>query len=127
MATNYNASLVSRFSDMILLATLVTLVPYAYAAGSQLMLLATDRSRFSGRSFAFDVVVALLAFAYATWTIVGSGYKTIAWGFVLLMAGIPVYVWMKWRAALDVPHRAHGAAVVDLTQSARNERQEVLS
>jgi hypothetical protein len=30
--------------------------------------------------------------------IVGSGYETIAWGFVLLLAGIPVYVWMTWRA-----------------------------
>jgi APA family basic amino acid/polyamine antiporter len=98
MLTNYNSTLVDRFSDMILLATLVTLIPYAYAAGSQLMLLATDRQRFSGRSFAIDVVVALLAFGYATWTIVGSGYKTIAWGFVLLLAGIPVYVWLSWRA-----------------------------
>jgi APA family basic amino acid/polyamine antiporter len=98
MLTNYNASLVDRFSDMILLATLVTLVPYAYAAGAQLMLLATDRRQFSGSRFAIDVVVALLAFGYATWMIVGSGYQTIAWGFVLLLAGIPVYVWMTWRA-----------------------------
>lgn len=108
MLTNYNSGLVDRFSDMILLATLVTLVPYAYAAGAQLMLLATDRAAFSGKRFATDVVVALLAFAYATWTIVGSGYKTIAWGFVLLMAGIPVYVWMKWRAAVDSAPAAAG-------------------
>jgi hypothetical protein len=40
MLTNYNGSLVDRFSDMILLANLVTLVPYADAAGAQLILLA---------------------------------------------------------------------------------------
>ena len=101
MLTNYNSSLVNRFSDMILLATLVTLIPYAYAAGAQLLLLATDRAAFSGKRFAADVTVALLAFAYAAWTIGGSGYKTVAWGFLLLLAGIPVYVWMKWRAAVS--------------------------
>ena len=113
MLTNYNSSLVDRFSDMILLATLVTLIPYAYAAGAQLMLLATDREMFSGKRFAVDVAVAALAFAYATWMIVGAGYKTIAWGFILLVAGIPVYVWMAWRAHKEAP--ASTVAVIDGT------------
>jgi APA family basic amino acid/polyamine antiporter len=123
MLTNYNAGLVDRFSDMILLATLVTLVPYVYAAGAQLMLLATDRERFAGKRFATDVLVALLAFVYATWMIVGSGYQTIAWGFVLLVAGIPVYVWIVWRgrtvskvsSVVTLDHAEVGDAVDDRT------------
>ena len=103
MLTNYNSGLVDRFTDMILLATLATLIPYAYSAGAQLLLLATDRAQFAGKRFAADVVVALLAFAYAAWTIAGSGYKAISWGFLLLLAGIPVYVWMKWRVATSAP------------------------
>jgi APA family basic amino acid/polyamine antiporter len=114
MVTNYNTALVDRFTDMILLATLATLIPYAYSAGAHLMLMATDRAAFSGRRLAGDVVVAGLAFAYAAWTIVGAGYKAVSWGYLLLLAGVPVYVWMKWRstpsgateAAEPVSHKA---------------------
>ncbi|HZQ26759.1 MAG TPA: amino acid permease [Acidimicrobiales bacterium] len=118
MLTNYNSSLVARFSDMVLLATLVTLVPYAYAAGAQLMLLATDRQRFSGKHFAVDITIAFVAFGYSAWMIVGSGYKTIAWGFMLLLAGVPVFVWMKWRAAVKEPQLAAEETPVDLSQAA---------
>ncbi|HWL35579.1 MAG TPA: amino acid permease [Frankiaceae bacterium] len=109
MLTNYNASLVTRFTDMILLATLATLIPYAYTAGADMLLLATDRAAFSAKRLAVDLTVAVVAFAYAVWTIVGAGYQAVAWGIVLLLAGIPVYVWIKWRASLAAPR------AIDLT------------
>lgn len=109
MLTNYNASLVTRFTDMILLATLATLIPYAYTAGADLLLLATDRRSFTAKRLALDLTVAFAAFAYAVWTIVGAGYQAVAWGIVLLLAGIPVYVWIKWRASLVAPR------AIDLT------------
>lgn len=40
MTMNYNASLVDQFTFVILLATLTTLIPYAYASVAQLVLLA---------------------------------------------------------------------------------------
>jgi hypothetical protein len=33
----------------------------------------------------------------------GSGHQTVAQGFLLLLAGIPVYVYMKWRQSLEQP------------------------
>ncbi len=103
MLTNYNASLVNRFTDMILLATLATLIPYAYTAAADLLLVLTDRASFAARRVAVDLVVAFTAFAYAAWTIVGAGYQAVTWGFVLLLAGIPVYVWIRWRATATAP------------------------
>jgi APA family basic amino acid/polyamine antiporter len=97
MLTNYNASLVDQFTDMILLATLATLIPYAYSAAAHLMLLATGELVMSGRRLLAEVALGLVAFAYAGWTIVGSGYEAISWGYTLLLAGIPVYVWMQYR------------------------------
>ena len=44
-----------------------------------------------------DSVIAGLAFAYSVWAIWGSGEEWLAKGFMLLLFGIPVYVWMKWR------------------------------
>jgi len=98
---NYNASLVSQFTFIILLATLTTLIPYAFSAAAELMLFISDRDAFSMPRFAKDSIIASLAFAYSLWTIAGSGYQVVFRGFMLLMAGIPVYVYMKWRAAAE--------------------------
>jgi basic amino acid/polyamine antiporter, APA family len=98
---NYNASLVSQFTFIILLATLTTLIPYAFSAAAELMLFISDRDAFSMPRFAKDSIIATLAFAYSLWTIAGSGYQVVFRGFMLLLAGIPVYVFMKWRAATD--------------------------
>ena len=98
MLMNYNDSLVDQFTFVILLATLTTLVPYAYSAGAQLLFLATDRERFSGKRLGVDLTVAGLAFAYSLWMIGGSGYEVVFKGFLLLTAGVPVYVWMRWQS-----------------------------
>ena len=42
-------------------------------------------------------MIASLAFAYSVWAIWGSGEEWLAKGFMLLLFGIPVYIWMKWR------------------------------
>ncbi len=97
MVMNYNTALVDQFNFVILLATLTTLVPYAYAAAAEMYLLATDRARFDGKRAAGSATVAGLAFAYSLWAIYGSGTDVIAKGFLLLMAGVPVYVWLAWR------------------------------
>jgi basic amino acid/polyamine antiporter, APA family len=63
------------------------------------MLLATDRTRFPRRRLATDALVALLAFGYSLWAMPGPATRSSSKGFLLLMAGIPIYVWMRWRAA----------------------------
>jgi APA family basic amino acid/polyamine antiporter len=96
MLMNYSKSLVDQFTFIILLATLTTLVPYAFAAAAEVMLMIVEPARFSGRKLVRDVVIAALGFAYSIWAIVGAGWDIVAKGFVLLMVGIPVYVAMKW-------------------------------
>jgi APA family basic amino acid/polyamine antiporter len=65
-----------------------------------------EPERFSGRRLAVDATVAILAFAYSFWMIYGAGQEYIAQGFLLLMAGIPVYVFLKWRQSRTVPVEA---------------------
>ncbi|WP_067461348.1 amino acid permease [Actinomadura macra] len=98
MLMNYNASLVDQFTFVILLATLTTVIPYAYASIAELVLLATDRAAFSGGRLARDAVIALLAFGYSTWAIAGAGYEVVYKGTLLIFAGMPVYAWLKYRA-----------------------------
>jgi basic amino acid/polyamine antiporter, APA family len=100
---NYQKSLVDQFTFIILLATLTTLVPYAFSAAAELMLFITDRAAFDVRKLTKDVIISLLAFGYSMWAIAGSGYEVVFKGFLLLMGGIPVYVFLKWRASRDDP------------------------
>ena len=62
MAMNYQSSLTDTFTKIIILATLTTLVPYAFAAAAQLMLMFREPERFSGRRLALDATIAVLAF-----------------------------------------------------------------
>jgi basic amino acid/polyamine antiporter, APA family len=61
----------------------------------------TEPELFERRLFVRDVLIAALAFGYSVWAITGSGKDIIAKGFVLLLAGIPVYVYMGWRKRKD--------------------------
>jgi APA family basic amino acid/polyamine antiporter len=102
LGMNYQASLTDTFTKIIILATITTLVPYAFAAAAQLMLMFREPEKFSGRRLAVDATVAILAFLYSFWMIYGAGQEYIAQGFLLLLAGIPVYVFMKWRQSAAV-------------------------
>jgi len=37
-------------------------------------------------------MISALAFLYSLWAISGAGADVVYWGFLLLMAGLPVYV-----------------------------------
>ena len=97
MATNYTQGLVSLFTFMVLLATLSALIPYAFTAMAEIMIYVREPELFRGDRFGRAVLLAGLAFAYSIWAIGGTGQATVFWGFLLLMVGIPVYVWIAWR------------------------------
>jgi APA family basic amino acid/polyamine antiporter len=100
---NWNATVGERFTEVILLASIATLMPYAYSAAAQAYLWAHDRARFTRGVFIRDMLIAALAFVFATWAIWGAGTEWIAKGFMLLLLGIPVYIWMSWRRPAERP------------------------
>jgi APA family basic amino acid/polyamine antiporter len=99
MATNYAGGLVAVFTFVILLSTLTSVFPYALCAMAELVLLLRDPERLRGRRLAATTAVAGLAFAYSLWAIFGAGRDIVFWGFLLLLAGIPIYVWLVWSRA----------------------------
>jgi APA family basic amino acid/polyamine antiporter len=113
MLANYTKGLVELFTYMLLLATLTTLIPYAYSAAAQLMLFVTDREKFSGMRLAKDSVIASLAFAYSVWAIYGAGQEVVFYGLLLLLAGIPMYVWVKWRNRVHDEKLPDGIVIPD--------------
>jgi basic amino acid/polyamine antiporter, APA family len=96
MLMNYAKGLGDAFEFVLLLATLTTLVPYAFSAAAQAWLWLVEGETFQPKHLIRDVVVATLAFAYSVWAIAGAGEDIVTKGFVLLLCGIPVYVAMRW-------------------------------
>ena len=88
---NYTRDLVVVFTRIILLATLSTLVPYVVC--SMAALLAPDRRPDAPSPAASGgTVIAALAFVYALVAVGGAGQEVVYLGFLLLLAGLPVYV-----------------------------------
>ena len=81
---NYSRSLVSLFTFSILLSTAATLLPYFVGSAAWLL-------RGDGRGR----LVAALALSYSAYALFGAGAEALAWGGVLLLAGLPIYLWMQ--------------------------------
>lgn len=92
---NYTHGLVSMFNIFILATTFFTLVPYMFCAMAEIVL--ARRSGESGRAPLRNIVLACLAFAFALWAAAGTGKDSIYWGGLVMLAGIPVYVWQTRR------------------------------
>jgi APA family basic amino acid/polyamine antiporter len=96
VALNYTRGLVGAFTFMILLATLATLIPYVFSSLAALLVRGeATAARRANETGIF--VTAALAFLYALWAIAGSGRDAVFWGFLLVVAGLPLYVVMVRR------------------------------
>lgn len=102
IAMNYTRGLVQAFTFLILLATLATLLPYVFTSMTGLIMALRERSRsrIDGRTAAGPLaraIVSVLAFGFSLWAVVGAGAETVFWGFLMLLAGVPVFAAMRWR------------------------------
>lgn len=95
VAMNYSRGLVDLFTFIILLSTLSTLVPYVFCSLA-VWLMPNQPVPRGGAA-----VVSVFAFLYAMFAIFGAGAETVLYGFLLLLAGLPVYLWVR-RSTGDV-------------------------
>lgn len=94
MPMYFTRGFVAAFQFIILLSTMTVLVPYVFSAAAYAVLVFQKNKLLRGR-VVLRLVVTALAFAFSVWAIAGSGMEPVYWGFLLLLAGIPVYVWVK--------------------------------
>jgi amino acid transporter len=94
LVLNYMGSLSSAFNFMLLLATLAFLPAYAFSAAADIVLLKNRSPHFNFFSFLKNSFLALLAFGYSLYAIYGTGSVVVMYGFILMLMGIPVYLFM---------------------------------
>jgi basic amino acid/polyamine antiporter, APA family len=102
---NFGHGLVDAFQIIILIGTMTTLVPYMLCAAG-LMQLMVDRRQAFPASVLILVLIASLAFVFAIWALYGSGREAVFWGFLVLVSGIPIYTWRKWRSKVEAAKAA---------------------
>ena len=101
MALNFSATLVDQFTFIILLATLSTLIPYIFSSLADLVMLARGRLTDPTGPWKARALLAVAALLYSTWAVMGSGRDTVFWGFLLLLAGVPVYAWQARKGKAE--------------------------
>lgn len=93
MLMSKSDSLGEMYEFMILLTTLTVLIAFIFSAAAYGVLILQDK--YWKKTQISNMIIAILAFVFSLWAIVGAGAETVYWGFVALLAGVPFYIWMK--------------------------------
>lgn len=94
---NYQKSMVSAFTFITILATLTFLPVYLLSVCAEIMIMFRDEKNITIYKFIKKAFIPLLAFIYALWAIYGSGAETVMWGFILMLLGIPFYIYNYYK------------------------------
>ncbi|MGB9428527.1 MAG: amino acid permease [Gammaproteobacteria bacterium] len=98
---NYSHGLVGMFNIIVLLDTFFVLVPYMFCAMAEIVL--SRNQKHTIKSPVRRLVLACLAFAFALWAAAGTGEDSLYWGTLLLLVGLPIYVWQKRHQKQSAP------------------------
>jgi APA family basic amino acid/polyamine antiporter len=95
--TNYTHGMVAMFTFMLLLTTLTYVVAYLFCSMADIVL----AYRRGAPGPWHHLAMACGAFAFSLWAAIGAGQDTVYWTFILLIVGIPLYVWQTRRTHGD--------------------------
>jgi basic amino acid/polyamine antiporter, APA family len=96
MAMNFTKGLVDQFQFMLLLSTLTSLIPYALVTASYVIVVISRGKTKTPGDWVRVLAPASLAFLFSLLAIIGSGETIVYRGLILLLAGVPLYVWNVW-------------------------------
>lgn len=86
MLCNYSKSLVEAFTYMMKLSTLSVLIPYLFSITTFVLVLKKNNKK--------GLLLASMAFLFSIWIIIGCGAEIVFLGFLLLLLGIPAFVYL---------------------------------
>ena len=105
----FSKTLLGVFKFIVLLSVLTTLLPHLYSAAANLMLARRDRDQYSADERRRAHFIAPVAFVFVLYTIYGVGAEVALWGFLVVLGGIPLYIWFATRDGHDAVRGERGA------------------
>jgi basic amino acid/polyamine antiporter, APA family len=87
----------NAFNTIVLLASFTTVIPYFFSSCAQLFWLMTGERQVRKARLARDVTITVIALLFSFWMAYGSGPDAVLGGTLMLLVGIPVYIWVKSR------------------------------
>jgi APA family basic amino acid/polyamine antiporter len=87
------------FDTIVQLSVLTTLLAHLYTAAAEWMLRRRGAMSPDASSRWRPQLVAVVAFAFVLWSMYGIGPTITRWAFLVILAGIPLYIWFKTRRA----------------------------
>jgi APA family basic amino acid/polyamine antiporter len=94
---NYTHGLVAMFTFIVLLSTLGCVIGYLFCAMADIVLARRSANAVPWRNLA----LACGGFAFSMLAVIGAGAEAVYWNFILLVAGIPLYVLLARRGKGD--------------------------
>jgi arginine:agmatine antiporter len=85
------------YNLVVSLSTMAAVIPYAFCALALGLVAAKSGEK------ARIGPVEIIAFVFSLFTVYGCGAEAVLYGLVLLLLGIPVYVWQRQRTAAATP------------------------
>ncbi|RIA08483.1 amino acid/polyamine/organocation transporter (APC superfamily) [Flavobacteriaceae bacterium MAR_2010_72] len=95
MMLNLKEGLVDQFTFIVDIVVFVAVVPYMFTAAAYVLIKIERKTHMN--SWVKTFVLGGLGFLYALWAIFGSGPDIVFYGFLMLIAGIPFYVLMRYN------------------------------
>lgn len=87
----------SLYNFMVLLAVIAFLIFYLFGAASEIMLMGMGIRPFTMLNFIKNSAIGLIALAYSIYTVYGAGAEYVLYGFLLMLFGLPVYIYVKLK------------------------------
>jgi APA family basic amino acid/polyamine antiporter len=97
MVMNYTRGLVEQFQFMTLMATMTSVLPFLFVSAGYVITVMEKRPPVNAAGWLRILVPASIAFAFSLFAILGAGKDIVFWGFALLLAGTPFYIWNHWK------------------------------
>lgn len=92
---NFTEGLVEQFKIIVEITVFTALIPYFFTAAAYVLILINDKVKV--HSWIQTFVLGTLGMLFSLWAIYGSGRDTVFYGFMLLLAGIPFYLLMRYN------------------------------
>ena len=92
VAANYHDGLVKFFTFAIMVSTLGIFVPYMLSIAAELK---SIKANWNTKKQILNLPTTILALVYCCWAISGIGSKSMIWGAVLILSGLPIYYFIS--------------------------------